>query len=88
MKYINFLYHAGFIDDDGTWDERAIWAQEDNFDRLVQLVVSHCNKQSGCCDLTADWEAVAADQAMTIAMLKVEIAMLKEKLTGKTDEQP
>ena len=31
---------------------------------------------------SVDWEAVAADQAMTITMLQVEISELKEKINA------
>ena len=36
---INFLYHAGFINDDGGWDRRDISYQTDNFTRFISLIM-------------------------------------------------
>ena len=44
MKYVNLLYHAGFANEDRGWDGRPLWEQEDNFERLVKLVVQDCAK--------------------------------------------
>jgi hypothetical protein len=40
----SYLYHAGFINDDGGWDNRPIFEQEDNFKRFLTLVVMECER--------------------------------------------
>ena len=53
------------------WDTRAgIGTASAAFEMLREALA----------DEAVDWEAVAADQAMTIAMLQVEISELKEKI--------
>ena len=40
----SYLYHAGFANDDGGWDNRPIYEQEDNFKRFLTLVVMECER--------------------------------------------
>ena len=42
MNIVNFLYHAGFLDDNGGWDERPSSEQQDNFQRFSHLIVKEC----------------------------------------------
>lgn len=44
MNIINFLYHSGIINDDGGWDERPIWEQQDKLERFAELIVMACDK--------------------------------------------
>lgn len=39
MNILNFLYHAGIINDNGVWDNRPIYAQEENLERFASLIV-------------------------------------------------
>ena len=41
---IHYLYHAGFLNDDGGWDSRPIFDQEDNFARMYEKIVRDCAK--------------------------------------------
>jgi len=37
------MFHAGFCNEDGGWDNRPIWEQEhDNFQRFAELIVREC----------------------------------------------
>ena len=37
------MFHAGFCNEDGGWDNRPIWEQEhDNFQRFAELIVEEC----------------------------------------------
>ena len=40
----SYLYHAGFVNDDGIWDSRPIFDQEDNFKRFLTLIVMECER--------------------------------------------
>ena len=40
----SYLYYAGFANDDGGWDNRPIYEQEDNFKRFLTLVVMECER--------------------------------------------
>lgn len=42
MNIINFLYHSGIINDDGGWDERPIWEQQDKLERFAELIIKEC----------------------------------------------
>lgn len=44
LNVTHYLYHAGFLNDDGGWDNRPIFDQEDNFQRFLTLVVMECER--------------------------------------------
>ena len=42
-KLRSLMFHAGFCNEDGGWDNRPIWEQEhDNFQRFADLIVREC----------------------------------------------
>lgn len=42
-KLRSLLFHSGFCDEDGGWDERPLFEQEnDNFQRLAELIIREC----------------------------------------------
>ena len=42
-KLRSLMFHAGFCNEDGGWDDRPIHEQEhDNFQRFVELIVREC----------------------------------------------
>ena len=42
-KLRSLMFHAGFCNEDGGWDNRPIWEQEhDNFQRFAELIVEEC----------------------------------------------
>ena len=42
-KLRGLMFHAGFCNEDGGWDNRPIWEQEhDNFQRFAELIVEEC----------------------------------------------
>ena len=42
-KLRSLMFHAGFCNEDGGWDNRPIWEQEhDNFQRFAELIVKEC----------------------------------------------
>ena len=42
-KLRSLMFHAGFCNEDGGWDNRPIWEQEhDNFQRFAELIVREC----------------------------------------------
>ena len=42
-KLRGLMFHAGFCNEDGGWDNRPIWEQEhDNFQRFAELIVKEC----------------------------------------------
>ena len=44
-KLRSLMFHAGFCNEDGGWDNRPIWEQEhDNFQRFAELIVRECDR--------------------------------------------
>ena len=42
-KLRSLMFHAGFCNEDGGWDNRPIFEQEhDNFQRFAELIVREC----------------------------------------------
>ena len=42
-KLRSLMFHAGFCNEDGGWDNRPIWEQEhDNFQRFAELIIEEC----------------------------------------------
>lgn len=42
-KLRSLMFHAGFCNEDGGWDDRPLFEQEhDNFQRFAQLIVREC----------------------------------------------
>lgn len=42
-KLRSLMFHAGFCNEDGGWDDRPIHEQEhDNFQRFAELIVKEC----------------------------------------------
>ena len=45
-KLRSLMFHAGFCNEDGGWDDRPLFEQEhDNFQRFVELIVRECIDQ-------------------------------------------
>ena len=43
-KLRSLMFHAGFCNEDGGWDNRPIFEQEhDNFQRFAELIVRECS---------------------------------------------
>ena len=46
-KLRSLMFHAGFCNEDGGWDNRPIFEQEhDNFQKFAELIVKECAKRS------------------------------------------
>ena len=46
-KLRSLMFHAGFCNEDGGWDNRPIFEQEhDNFQKFAELIVLECEKRS------------------------------------------
>ena len=42
-KLRSLMFHAGFCNEDGGWDNRPLFEQEhDNFQRFAELIVREC----------------------------------------------
>ena len=46
-KLRSLMFHAGFCNEDGGWDNRPIFEQElDNFQRFAELIVRECSDKA------------------------------------------
>lgn len=43
VKLRSLMFHAGFCNEDGGWDNRSLFEQEnDNFQKFAELIVREC----------------------------------------------
>lgn len=41
-KLRSLMFHSGFCNEEGGWDSRPIYDQEDNFKEFAELIVREC----------------------------------------------
>ena len=72
-KLRSLMFHAGFCNEDGGWDNRPVWEQEhDNFQRFAELIVQETIKQ-----MAIQMDKFGDDQSNNPAWYKSEEAVKK-----------
>ena len=73
-KLRSLMFHAGFCNEDGGWDNRPIWEQEhDNFQKFAELIVLECAKAIADDDLAKDCDTFLMDSYAKGMRYSVEV---------------